>query len=60
MKIEKKVNPYLKKNLIQARVDNEDLQIIFTKAQVYCGGDISQFVRMACLNFRPLKRKAKE
>lgn len=53
---QKKLNPYTKRNIIQARVDNEDFQIITEKAFVYCGGDISKFVRLACLNYRPLRK----
>ena len=48
----KPVNPYTKRGLIQARVNNEQLQQIVTKAFIYCGGDISKYVRLACLEFK--------
>jgi hypothetical protein len=51
----KRLNPYTRRGLIQARVDNEEMQSIITKALVYCKGDVSKFIRMACLNYRPVK-----
>lgn len=59
LKEDKKLNPYSKRNLIQARVDNDELQEILTKARVYCDGDVSKFIRIACKNFKPLQRKVK-
>lgn len=59
MKETKKQNPYLKKHMIQARVDAEDMREILTKSLYYCAGDLSSFVRMACLNYKPRKKKAK-
>ena len=55
-KEEKKLNPYSKRGLVQARVDNEEMKIISDKAIIYCDGDLSKFVRLACLNYRPLKK----
>jgi hypothetical protein len=52
----KKQNPFVKRNLIQARVDNDDMKVIIEKAFVYCGGDLSKFVRMACLNFKSVTK----
>lgn len=51
---------FKKKNLrngrINTRVSIKEHQEILTKAQVYCDGDISKFMRMAALEYRPLKR----
>lgn len=57
-KEKKKINPYTKNGLVQCRVDNDDMKIIVDKATIYTEGDLSKFVRMACLNYRPLTRKA--
>lgn len=54
----RKPNPYTKRNLVQCRVDNEELNEIFTKAQVYSAGNISEYLRLAVLSYKPLKRGA--
>lgn len=59
MATEKKLNPYAKRNRIEARVDNEELREILTKAQLYCGGNLSDFVREAALKYKPTKKVAK-
>lgn len=55
----KPIRPFVKNNLIQTRVNNDELQTILTKALVYDGGNLSKYVRRACLEHRPLKRVAK-
>ncbi len=55
-KAKKKLNPYTKRGLIQAKVDNDELQVIVTKASVYTKGNVSEFVREAALNYRPIKK----
>lgn len=57
MKNLKKQNPYAKRTIIQARVDNEDMQIITTKAFAYCEGNMGEFIRRACLEYKPLNTK---
>jgi hypothetical protein len=42
--------------LIQARVDTKEMQEIITKAHVYAAGNLSEYTRLACLNYRPIKR----
>jgi len=59
IKKEKKLNPYTKRNKLEARVDNEELQVILTKARLYCGGNLSEYVREATLNYRPVKKVTK-
>ncbi len=59
MAVTKKTNAWTKKGLVQARVNNEEFREILTKAQVYSKGKLSDYVRMACLNYRPLKKVAK-
>lgn len=54
---EKKKNPHAKRTVLQVRVDNDELQIAFTKAQLYAGGDMSKFLRLAIKGFRPYKKK---
>ncbi len=49
----------LRHGLIQARVTIKEQQEILTKAQVYSGGDVSKYVRLACLEYKPLKRVQK-
>jgi hypothetical protein len=48
-----------RESLIQARVNIDELREILTKAHIYTYGEISEFIRMACLEFRPLKRVGK-
>jgi uncharacterized protein (DUF1778 family) len=55
----KKQNPYTKRNRINFRVDNEELREILTKAQLYHGGDVSEFVRDAALKYKPTKKVAR-
>lgn len=57
-KPEKKQNPYARRGLIQARVNNDEMQVILEKALVHTKGEISDFVRLACLNYKPLTKKA--
>ncbi len=54
-----KVNVWAKKGLLQARVDNADYAAVLEKAAIYTKGNLSNFVREACLNYRPLKKVAK-
>jgi hypothetical protein len=44
---------------LNARVNNTEMQEILTKAHLYCGGDVSKYVRKAALEFKPLKRVTK-
>jgi uncharacterized protein (DUF1778 family) len=55
----KKLNAFTKRGLIQARVNNDDMREIVTKAQMYTKGNVSDFVRLAALNYRPLKKVLK-
>jgi uncharacterized protein (DUF1778 family) len=52
----KKLNAFTKRGLIQARVNNDDMREIVTKAQMYTKGNVSDFVRLAALNYRPLTK----
>lgn len=52
----KKINPHVRNGLIQARMSNQEMQIVLQKAEVYHHGDISKFTREAALNYRPLKK----
>lgn len=58
-KQQKKSNPYTKRTVIQARVDNDELRQIVEKAIMYCDGELSEFIRLACLSYRPLKKVVK-
>lgn len=51
---------YVRQGLIQSRVNNEELREILTKAELYAKGNMSDYVRMACLGFRPIKREMKK
>ncbi len=48
-----------KNNLVQARVTKNEFGSIVEKAIVYTGGNVSDFVREAVLNYRPLKKVPK-
>lgn len=52
-----KVKKETKRHLIQARVTTEQFQEIITKSFLYCNGDISKFVRMACVEYKSTKKK---
>lgn len=45
-----------KPNRVQARVSLEDFQLILIKARLYTKGDVSKFVRMAVMNYKPIKK----
>lgn len=48
-------NPYSKKIRIQARLNNEEMQIVMSKALLYFNGSISELVRDATLNYKGKK-----
>lgn len=54
-KPKRKPNPYSKRNLIQSRMDNEELQDALTKAAVYTNGEMSDLIRLAIKRL-PLKK----
>jgi hypothetical protein len=58
-KREKKVKKKARNCLLQARCNHDEQREIHTKAVMYAKGEMSEFVRMACLNYRPLRRVAK-
>ncbi len=51
-----KKRDYTKKQIVQTRVTTEDLREILAKAALYSQGNVSDFIRMAALNYRPIKR----
>jgi hypothetical protein len=52
----KKIKPYIKRGLIQARVTNAEMVEVVNKATIYAGGNLSEYVRIACLKYRPLNK----
>lgn len=52
----KKQNPYSKRGLIQARVDTKELQTIITKATMFCDGNVSDWIREAAINYKPITK----
>jgi hypothetical protein len=54
----KKPNPETRNGILQCRVNLAEMKVVHEKAVVFCGGDLSKFVRMACLNYKPLTKKA--
>jgi len=52
----KKQNPAIRSGLVQSRVNVNEMQEIVTKAHMYSNGNLSNYVRLACLNFRPIKK----
>lgn len=54
--MDKKIKPYVRRGLIQARINAEEMQEIMTKAHLYSKGNISNYVRLACLGYRPIKK----
>lgn len=55
-KAPKKLNPYSKRNVVQFRVDTEEMRSIITKAIMYTDGNVSEFARQAALNYKPIKK----
>jgi hypothetical protein len=53
---QKKLNPFTKRNLLQARVDNEEFRLVLTKARMFTDGNVSDFVREAVLNYRNVRK----
>lgn len=54
MNKQKLQNPYSRRSLIQSRVDTKELQTIVTKAAMFTGGNVSEWVREAALNYKPI------
>ena len=52
----KKVNPYIRNGLIQARVGVKEMQGILAKSVMYSKGNVGAFIRLACLNYKPPKK----
>jgi len=52
----KKVNPYVRNGLIQARVGVKEMQGILAKSVMYSKGNVGAFIRLACAAYRPLKK----
>ena len=53
---QKKFKKQNKTGLVQARVTIKEHQEIITKAIMYAGGKQGEYVRMACLGFRPITK----
>ena len=51
-----KPREFVKAGLVQARLDTPQMQMVVEKALVYTKGNVSEFVRQAVLNYRPLKK----
>lgn len=56
MNKQKLQNPYSRRSLIQSRVDTKELQTIVTKAAMFTGGNVSEWVREAALNYKPITK----
>lgn len=54
----KKPNANVRNSIIQTRLNAAELKVAHEKAFVHCGGDMSKFVRIAVLNYKPLTKKA--
>jgi len=52
----KKKNPNSRNSLIQTRVSNAELQDILAKSFVLTNGNVSEYVRLACLHYKTLKK----
>lgn len=50
--MKKKINLKRKETRLIARVNNAQLEIIFKKAFVYCGGNMSEYLREAAMNYK--------
>ena len=49
-------NPNLRKNQMQFRTDDEETRTINTKAVMYNKGKLSDFLRDAAINYKPIKK----
>ena len=50
---------YAKRGLVQARLGVDEFRDVLTKAQLYTKGNLSEFVRQAVTNWRPIKKVAR-
>lgn len=50
---------YAKNGLVQARLDNQQMHVAVMKANLYTKGNMSEWVREAVLNHRPIKKVTK-
>jgi hypothetical protein len=55
---DRKPNPYTRKSLVQARVNNEELAEILKRALYYCDGDLAKYARLAMLNYKGPKKQS--
>ncbi len=55
----KKTNAFTRRGMIQARVDVADMREIIAKSILYSKGNLSEYVRMAALNYRPIRKVLK-
>jgi hypothetical protein len=51
-----KPKKYLRTHRLEVRVDQTEMQEIIAKSHLYARGSVSDFVRLACLNYRPIKK----
>lgn len=54
----KKPNPNVRNSIVQTRLNAAELKVVHEKAFVHCKGDMSKFIRIAVLNYKPITKKA--
>lgn len=50
-------NPYARKIPLPCRVNTDEMKQILARAHKYTGGNVSEFVRDAVLNWKPESKK---
>ena len=56
-KYRKKVNPHTKRTRLICRANNAEAQILVQNAFVHAGGNMSEWLREAGINYKPKARK---
>lgn len=51
-KSKKPINPHARRNMISTRFSNAELQEVLKRAHVYEHGNVSEYLRVAALNFK--------
>ena len=42
-----------KNKVVRARITEEEMKIVLAKAATHSGGQLSEYVRLACVNYKP-------
>lgn len=55
LKAPRKPNPYARKIVVPFKVNSEEMREILKRSGAWTAGNVSEYIRIAALNFRPKK-----